>query len=202
MELGDAVAKTTEAVGIKPCKSCKKRQRLLNEAGRRGFIKGMAFLGGYALLSSKMAIAQTLAAPDTSPGLLFCRAIGTYNVNRLYELNSARYATAEEHLANLLELKNKHIKHPETTATSVWARTLTPTSMNVMPGWVWDYDLRGADGFMSIVSQIPASPTQSRAVYIVDETWIIYTANAAGTIPRAQDLKHAQDFTGASQYAE
>ena len=37
--LGDVVARTTQAVGIKPCGGCKKRQTLLNRLlafGRRG----------------------------------------------------------------------------------------------------------------------------------------------------------------------
>ena len=30
--LGDAVARVTQGIGVKPCESCKKRQELLNRA--------------------------------------------------------------------------------------------------------------------------------------------------------------------------
>jgi hypothetical protein len=40
MKLGDKVAEVTEALGVKPCEGCKKRQETLNTISRRGIIGG------------------------------------------------------------------------------------------------------------------------------------------------------------------
>jgi hypothetical protein len=209
MEVGDKVAKVADALAIPKCEGCKKRQRFLNEMGRRGFIGGMSFAAGYAMLSAKMAVARTLAGPDENFALFLCRAINSIEVAWYNEHNQQwgdKTAIIGTYNSGLTNVKQRHEEmhrkgHKESNeATMNWAITLNldPNSDEIMPGWKWDFALK-PDGYIVVVAAIPKEKGERVPVYATDEKAIIYRADLAD-VPKASKLVHAESLPYASSW--
>lgn len=205
MELGDWVKSFTDKVGIKQCEGCRNRQKLLNQMSRRGFIGGTTFAAGYAMLSTKRLVAQTVLRPDELPALSLCRAINTVQAqyaeehDRKYADKAGVMGTYNRGLTNIKQRHEEMVRkanHDSSDATKVWALSLNldPKSGDIMPGWKWDLAVT-ANGFVMVVAAIPVQEGEKVAVYATDEEWIIYRADLA-EVPKASTLLHAQWLSG------
>jgi hypothetical protein len=194
MELGDKVKAVTEAVGVKQCSECKKRQNLLNIWSRRGFIGGSTAALSYLTLVVKLKAQSVFVLPDNSSAVQLLRAVSTIQTAAH---DNGGYVTKGAIIARLLETQHSHAH--EEGDTGEWARSLNLESDDIMPGWSWDYSSK-ADGFLVIAAATAENVDMPRAVYVLDENNLIHRAEATGKVPRASSIRKASDFPGAEPY--
>ena len=193
------------------CKGCNERKKGFAEGySRRGFIGGVAGLLATVGVQARTALLSGFVPPeemDAQWALELMRILTVRNAaarNTTYHDDGTHthvYASKEIILGyaepglgwikNSEEVKQEIIDYP--SHADFW-NTLDPLGEEIMPGWLFDMDVRPATGYVMIL-HTKYSPF---AVFTSDQTGVIYRAKFTGdALPKANSLDAAGDFPGA-----
>ena len=197
MELGEKIARYTEAVGIKPCESCKQRAAALNEIGRRGVIQGgllALFLFKESVLKAAWQIVGEVPPVTVDAALALVRQLNTVAVTQRFKSKTETYPTQK----TLLTGEDGLISHKEHfkpgTLAYAWMSRVNFHSDEILPGWILDYVLVDeGKGYRLILKG-------KLITLATDEAAVIYEADTPAEIPKAKSLRHAGDFPQSQPY--
>jgi hypothetical protein len=203
--LGTYVSEAITALtGKEPCEGCKRRAALLNEIGRRGFLKGGTFavsLAKNTMLKGLWHLAGAQIPASMPEALAFIRQSNTFQLQLFYR--TGLYAPLNDLFKEIIAHR-EHFK-PGTLGYA-WMSQLNFFSDEVLPGWMLDFalisegyprSLPGYDGPIDVNNGYRLVLRGTVYSFVTDELGIIYRASTLENAPSASSLGAASSFPGA-----
>lgn len=196
----------TGLTGKEPCEGCKRRAALLNEVGRRGFLRGALFAASLAKNTTLKGI-WYLAGASTPVGMLealaFIRQSNTLQVVLFYRNGS--YASRNDLFREIIAHREHFVPG---SLGYAWMSQVNFFSDNVLPGWILDFantsegyprNMPGDDGPIPVNDGYRLVLRGTNYTFITDEVGRIYRAPTLENAPMASSLRDASSFPGAEQ---